>query len=132
MKRLLAIIATTCAAWALGAAPSLPAYVSLPVPVPRDEVNHSTYEQAEFTLRDKTEVHRGKYWNVYVDYAQKLGEDNRKALAAFIDSMRRAGWDVAMQDLPRNPPLATFHYVKNGKDAWAAIQTGEQAKVTVV
>ena len=132
MNRLLALLAACCAAVALAAAPSLPPYVSVPVPVPPEEVNHSTYEQHEFTLRDKTEIHRGKYWNVYVDYTQKLGEDNRKALVAFIDSMRKAGWDVVMQDIPSNPPIATFHYTKNGKDAWAAIQTGEQAKITVV
>ena len=132
MKTLLALVATCFAALAFAAAPALPSYVSVPVPVPADDVNHSTYEQHEFTLRDKTEIHRGKYWNVYVDYTQKLGEDNRKALVAFIDSMRKAGWEVVLQDIPRNPPLATFHYTKNGKDAWAAIQTGEQAKITVV
>jgi len=102
MNRLLASLAASCAALVFAAAPALPPYVSLPVPVPPDEVNHSTYEQHEFTLRDKTEVHRGRYWTVYVDYTQKLGEDNRKALVAFIDSMRKAGWDVVMQDIPSN------------------------------
>ena len=133
MARLLVAFAmalSSMAVWA--AATPLPPYVTLPVTVPAADVEHETFGQVEFTLRDKTEVHRGRHWHVYVDYTAKLGEDPRKALEAFIDAMKKGGWQVAMQDIPRNPPLATFHYTKGGKDAWAAIQTGEQAKIEVI
>lgn len=117
---------------AFAAAPSFPPYVVLPVPVPSDAVDLETYGQHEFTLRDKTEVHRGKLWHGYVDYAEKLGDDTRRALVKFIDAMQKAGWQAVLRDEPRNPPLATFHYTRDGKDAWAAIQTGEQARIDVV
>ena len=60
MFRRLAAMALAALAFAAHAV-SFPPYVSLPVPVPGDAVNHETYGQAEFTLRDKTEIHKGKY-----------------------------------------------------------------------
>lgn len=131
MVRRLAAVAFAAFAFAAHAV-SFPPYVSLPVPVPADAVDHETYGQAEFTLRDKTEIHKGKSWSAYLPYTGKLGDDPRKALVAFIESMQKAGWQVALRDEPRNPPLATFHYTRDGKDAWAAVQTGEDAKVTVI
>ena len=110
----------------------MPAYLTLPVPIRPGDVNHENYGQHEFTLRDKTAIHRGKYWDAYVDYTAKLGEDPRRALVAFVDAMQKGGWETVMRDEPRNPPMATFHFTKNGKDAWAEVFTGEQAKVTVV
>jgi outer membrane protein OmpA-like peptidoglycan-associated protein len=131
MVRRLAAAALAALAFAAHAV-SFPPYVSLPVPVPADAVNHETYGQAEFTLRDKTEIHKGKYWSAYMPYTQKLGEDPRKALVAFIEAMQKAGWQVVLRDEPSNPPIASFHYTRDGKDAWALISTGEDAKVTVV
>jgi outer membrane protein OmpA-like peptidoglycan-associated protein len=133
MTRLIALLFACGTALVFAAAPGIPSYVSLPVATPSgDEVTYENYGQHEFTLRDKTEIHRGRHWTAYAGYADKLGDDPRRALVAFVNTMKKGGWDIAMQDEPRNPPLATFHYTKNGKDAWAEVEIGEQAGIRVI
>src|ERR1700750_3211387 len=132
MNRLLALLATCCAALALGAAPAFPPYVTLPVRILADDATYENFGQHEFTLREKTEVHRGRHWTAYANYAEKMGDDPRRALASFVEAMKKGGWEVLLQDAPRNPPLATLHYTKNGKDAWAEVEIGEQAGIRVI
>jgi outer membrane protein OmpA-like peptidoglycan-associated protein len=133
MRRLLLVTLACTNLAALAAGPAIPPYLGLPtLPVGNGEVEFESFGQHEFTVREKTEVHRGKYWAEYIDYAAKLGDDPRRALGVFVDAMQKAGWQVVLHDAPRNPPLATFHYAKNGKDAWAEVEIGEQAHVTVV
>ena len=132
MLRAFALIAFSFLAATAHAVPPFPKYFSSPVPVNAADANYENYGQYEFTLRDKTEVKRGHYWHVYADYTQKLGDDPRRALGAFVDAMQKAGWQVVLRDEPRNPPLATFHYTKDGKDAWASIVTSEQVRIDMV
>lgn len=133
MRRLFSLLAFLFLAVAVQAAPTpLPKYFSVPIPVSAADANYENFGQYEFTLRDKTEVKRGHYWHVYADYTAKLGEDPRRAMAAMAEGMKKAGWQVELLDIPRNPPLATLHYTKDGKDAWAAIAMGEQARIDIV
>ena len=133
MRRALSLLALLILAVPVQAAPvPLPRYFTPPIPVAAADANYENYGQFEFTLRDKTEVKRGHYWHVYADYTAKLGEDSRRAIATFAEAMKRAGWQVELLDAPRNPPLATFHYTKDGKDAWAAVALGEQARIDIV
>ena len=133
MLRSLSLLAFSFLAVLVQAAPApLPKYFSAPIPVNAADANYENYGQYEFTLRDKTDVKRGHYWHVYADFTAKLGDDPRKALAAFADTMKKAGWQVELLDAPRNPPLATFHYTRDGKDAWAAVAMGEQARIDIV
>ena len=132
MLRSLLALGASLLALAAAAAVPLPKYFAAPIPVAAADANYENYGQYEFTLRDKTEVHRGHFWHVYADYTSKLGEDPRKALAAFVDAMQKAGWQAMLVDAPRNPPLATFHYAKEGKDAWAAVALSEQARIDIV
>jgi len=132
MKTVLGLLLCCFASLVVAAAPAMPAYVAVPVAIPSGELTYENYGQHEFTLRDKTEIHRGKHWTVFASYTDKLGDDPRRALVAFASAMKKGGWDVVMQDEPRNPPLATFHYAKNGKDAWAEIEIGEQAGIRVI
>jgi len=131
MRRLFLALGLLAASLTAFAAASLPSYLVLPVRFAPGDISYATYEQHEFTLRDDTAIHRGRYWRATAD-AAKLGDDPRQQLAQLIEAMKKAGWEVAMQDLPRNPPLATFHYTRDGKDAWAAVQTGEGVMVTLV
>ena len=133
MLRALSLLALSFLAAVAQAAPvPLPKYFSAPIPVNAADANYENFGQYEFTLRDKTDVKRGHYWHLYADYTAKLGEDPRRAIATFADTMKKAGWQVELLDAPRNPPLATFHYVKDGKDAWASVALGEQARIDLV
>jgi hypothetical protein len=62
MRRLLLAILGCASIGALAANPPLPSYLGLPAwPVyASSEVEYENYGQHEFTLRDKTEIHRGK------------------------------------------------------------------------
>ena len=88
--------------------------------------------ESEFILRDKTEVHRGQVWLGYLDYKSKWGEDKRYALEGIVEALRKGGWEVMMRDEPRNPPLATLRYEKDGTTAWAIVEVFDLARVAVL
>ena len=132
VARFLALV-LLCVALPAAAAPRFPAYVTLPpMPLANDGVEHEGYGQAEFVLKEKAEVYRGKLWKGNVLYAQKWGDDPRVALVNFVKELEAGGWQVVTRDDPANPPSATLRYAKEGKDAWARIEVFEQASLVVV
>ena len=132
LARFLAL-ALLCVALPAAAAPRFPAYVTIPaMPLGDEGVEHEGYGQAEFVLKEKTEVYRGKLWKGNVLYAPKWGDDPRKALASFVKELEAGGWQVVTRDDPANPPSATLRYTKDAKDAWARLEVFEQASLVVV
>jgi OmpA-OmpF porin, OOP family len=114
-------------------AAAFPPYAPLPsLPAANEGVTHESYGQAEFTLKEKTQVFRGKSWTAHFIYADKWGDDPRVALARYVDALQKAGWSVVMRDDPANPPSATLRYLKDGKDAYVKLEIFEQAAVTMV
>jgi outer membrane protein OmpA-like peptidoglycan-associated protein len=129
-----AFLAALTFAFSLAAAAAgFPPYATLPqLPFANDGVEHENYGQAEFTLKDKTDVFRGKHWAADLVYAPKWGDDPRKALAQLVRELEKGGWQVVIRDDPSNPPYATMHYTKDGKDAYVKLEIFEQARVTLV
>ena len=115
------------------AAARFPAYVTLPgLAFANDGVEHESYGQEEFVLKEKTEVYRGKLWRADAVYAQKWGDDPKAALGNLIRELEKGGWQVVTRDDPANPPSATLRYMKDAKDSWARIEVFEQARIVVV
>jgi outer membrane protein OmpA-like peptidoglycan-associated protein len=114
------------------AAATLPPYATLPrLPLANDLVEYESYGQAEFVLKEKTDVYRGKYWAAGLVWEGKY-LDERAAHAAIIDALQKGGWQVVTRDDPANPPSATLRYTKDGKDAWLRLETFEHAIVKIV
>jgi len=125
--RFLAVL-LLCLAW-VAHAQKFPPYATFPMPVAGEGVEHENYGQAQFVLKDKSEVYRGKLWRGFLDYG---GGDARNALAFIIRDLEKGGWQVVTRDDPANPPSATLRYTRDGKDAWARIEVFDQASVVVV
>ena len=105
------------------AAPSgFPAAATLPDALKtKDEVKAETYGQVEFTLRDKTEVIRGRKWTGHVQVAG-FGPEDRYFLDVVADAMEKSGWEVLLRDVPRNPPLMTLRRTADKKELWVSIE----------
>ena len=130
-RAFLAFLALSLAVAASAA--GFPPYATLPaLPLANDGVEHENYGQAEFVLKEKTDVFRGKYWSGWLVYAPKWGEDARKALAQLVRELEKGGWQVVIRDDPSNPPYATLRYSKDGRDAYVKVEVFEQAHVTLV
>ena len=131
----LALVALLAAAPLAGAyaAQSFPRAVTLPaLPLEKHSVDVHASGESEFILRDKTEVHRGKVWLGYLDYA-KWGPDKRVALERIVESLRKGGWEVMLLDEPRQPPLATLRLTTDdNRVMWASIEVFETARVLVL
>lgn len=114
-------------------AASFPRYASLPrLPLANDTVEVESFGQAEFSTRERPEVHRGRTWLGYLVYEKKFGDDARKALGAILAEMEKGGWQVMYRDEPRNPPLATLKREKDGRVSWASVEMFEQARVAIL
>src|SRR3982751_595568 len=115
------------------AARSFPRAVTLPaLPIEKQSVDVHPGAESEFILRDKTEVHHGKMWLGYLDYAT-WGPDRRAALERIVDSLKQGGWEVMMIDGPRKPPLATLKLTTaDNRVMWASIEMLENARLLVL
>lgn len=134
--RLLAIVAIALSAIAGGAsaAPSgFPSAVTLPDSVrTKGDVKTENYGQVEFTVRDKTEVVRGRKWMGFV-HVQGFAAEDRGYLDVLADAMEKAGWEVLLRDVPRNPPLVTLRRTVDKKEIWVSLEglPGEAALAVV-
>jgi len=98
--RVLVVVAFLLAA-GLARAAGFPPYLPLPAPVKiQGEVEAEGYGQAEFAVRGKAEVVRGKTWRGSVD-ATGLGADKRY-FVPLVEAFVRAGWEVMLRDEPAN------------------------------
>ncbi len=129
--RALVFVAALALASSAGAA-GFPAYLPLPPPVKiKGDVAVESFGQFQFTLRDRTEVVRGKTWKGLVDASALGGPQDRRVLGKMADEMTRAGWEVMLRDEASNPPLATFRQVKIGRETWASTE-GWPPEMTVI
>jgi len=122
MNRLAIAFATILPIAAIAAPTGFPASVNIPSLNNVGEApNVETYGQWEFTLRDKTQVVRGKSWDKYVPFPKPYA-DEKLALPPLVDDLKKAGWEVLLYDLPRNPPLATLRLARDGKETWLHVE----------
>jgi outer membrane protein OmpA-like peptidoglycan-associated protein len=122
MNRIAAAVATFLPLACLAAPTGFPASVNIPSLNNVGEApNVETYGQWEFTLRDKTQVVRGKSWEKYVPFPKPYS-DEKLALPPLVDDLKRAGWEVVLLDVPRNPPLATLKLTRDGKETWLHVE----------
>jgi outer membrane protein OmpA-like peptidoglycan-associated protein len=134
--RLLVILAIALSAVAgtVSAAPTgFPSAVALPDAVKtKGDVKTENYGQVEFTVRDKTEVVRGKKWIGFVQMSG-FAADDRRYLDVLADAMEKAGWEVLLRDVPRNPPLVTLRRTVDKKEIWVSLEglPGEAALAVV-
>lgn len=128
--RALVVVAALLAAVTAQAA-GFPPYLPLPAPVKiRGDVAVEGYGQAEFAVRGKAEVVRGKTWRGSVD-ATGLG-GAKLYFTPLVESFVHAGWEVMLRDEPSNPPIATFKRVKDGRETWASTEGSAEAVAVVV
>src|SRR5688500_8539109 len=125
---LLAAAASLAAALSYAQVPAFPQAVSFP-PLPAASQAGASYAQHEFILRDRTVTLRGRLWTTDFDYAGR-GQDERAALAAIVQNMQAAGWEVMLRDEPRKPPLATLKHKRGGREVWAQVEVKDTAHVT--
>ena len=134
MRFLVALAGMLLVAGIACAAPSgFPAAVTLPDVVrTKGDVKTESYGQVQFTMRDKTELVRGKKWTGLVQVTGFAPED-RHYLDAIADTMEKGGWEVLLRDVPRNPPLVTLRRTADKKEVWVSIEglPGEAALAVV-
>ena len=124
MKRLALLLAALLPFAAAASPKGYPPIVNIPaIDNAGEGPNVESYGQWEFTLRDKREVYRGRSWESYVPFPKPYPDD-KAAIAALVDPLKKAGWEVMMLDVPRNPPLATLKYAKDGKETWLHVEPG--------
>ena len=125
-RSLLALAACLLATLAAHAAPKgYPAIVDLPSLAGAGDGAHAeSYGQWEFTLRDKTEIVRGRSWEGYVPFAKPYASD-KEALPVLVAELKRAGWETVLVDLPRNPSLATLKLARDGKEYWLHVEPSD-------
>ena len=129
--RSLVVVAFLLACGAVQAA-GFPSYLPLPGPVKiKGDVEVESYGQAEFALRGKAEVIRGKTWRGTVD-ATGLGAGDKQYFAPLAEAFVKAGWEVMLRDEPSNPPIATFKRVREGRELWASTEGSAEALRVVV
>ena len=93
-----------------------------------------TYGEANFPLGpDATNVRRGRHYHADIHLA--VGDDpTHEALwSPFRTALTASGWTVTHY-FDQNPPSATLHYQKGGKDAWAELTMigGEDIRLDLV
>jgi hypothetical protein len=126
--RAIAVTAALAAACAYAQVPPFPQAVSFP-PLPAASQAGTTYAQHEFILRDRTVKLRGRLWTTDFDYAAR-NPDPRATLGTIIRDMQAAGWEVALRDEPRKPPLATLKHKRGGREVWAQVEVADTARIT--
>jgi OOP family OmpA-OmpF porin len=108
--------------------------VSITLPGTPTDVVEETFGHMSIKGADESDqVVEGHHWTAKLDLSSIKNDDEaRKRWKLVTDALKKSGWTFMLAKQEWNPPYASMHLTKNGKEAWLFTWVGDDTSIEVV